>query len=303
MKIAITGASGFIGTALVPVLRRDGHTVVRLVRRQPAAPDELPWNPTRRQLDPAHLADVDAVVHLAGVGVGDRRWTEKRKQLILASRVDGTTTVSEALAEAEPRPRTLVSVSGVDYYADLGDTAVDESGPTGSSFLAAVCRAWEGATAAAEHAGIRVAILRTGLVCGPGGGLLRRLLVPARLGLGGRLGSGRQWWSWISLADHLGGVRHVLSHPHIAGPVNLTGPEPVTNAAFARVLGRVLRRPAVLPVPAFALRLALDGFADEAILSGRRVLPRVLECSGYRFHHDTTEKALRWATGREGRKR
>jgi uncharacterized protein (TIGR01777 family) len=300
VKIAVTGSSGFIGTALVPGLCEDGHVVVRLVRRQPAAADEVPWDPGRRQLDPAHLADVDAVVHLAGVGVGDRRWTEKRKRLILASRIDGTTTVSEALAKAEPRPRTLVSASGVDYYADLGDTAVDESGPTGSSFLAEVCRAWEGSTVAAEQAGVRVAVVRTGLVCGQGGGLLRRLLIPARLGLGGPLASGRQWWSWISLADYVGGVRHVLSHPDVAGPVNLTGPAPVTNADFARILGRVLRRPAVLRVPAFALRLALDGFADEAIVSGHRVLPRVLESSGYRFRHETAERALRWATRREG---
>ena len=299
MKIAVTGSSGFIGSALVPALRADGHSVLRFVRRPPGSPDEIRWDPERHELDPAALSDVDAVVHLAGVGVGDRRWTEKRKRLILGSRVDGTTTVSEALARAGPRPRVLVSASGIDWYADVGDRPVDETGPHGTSFLAEVCRRWEASTAAAERAGVRVARMRTGLVCGPEGGLLDRLLPLFKLGLGGRIASGRQYWSWISLADHVGAIRHVLARDDISGAVNSTGPHPVTNAEFTRVLGRVLRRPAVLPVPAFALRIALGRFADEAVLPSHRILPGVLERTGYRFRHDTAEKALRWAAGRE----
>ena len=297
MKVAVTGSSGFIGSALVPALRTDRHDVIRVVRRAPRGADEVRWDPQRRELDPAALSDVDAVVHLAGVGVGDRRWTEKRKRLILDSRVDGTTTVSEALARAEPRPRVLVSASGIDWYADVGDRPVDETGPHGTSFLAEVCRRWEASTAAAERAGVRVAHLRTGLVCGPGG-LLGRLLPLFKLGLGGRISSGRQYWSWISLADHIGAIRHVLARDDVSGPVNSTGPQPVTNAEFTRILGRILHRPAVLPVPAFALRVALGQFADEAVLPSHRILPGVLERTGYRFQHDTAEDALRWATGR-----
>lgn len=298
MRIAVTGSSGFIGSALLPTLRADGHSVLRVVRRPPAGPDEVRWNPQRHQLDPTALSDVDAVVHLAGVGVGDRRWTESRKRAILSSRVDGTTTISEAIAAAEPRLRVLVSSSGIDRYADLGDQPTDENGPTGSSFLAEVCRHWEASTAAAERAGVRVVHLRTGLVCGPGGGLLGRMLPFFKLGIGGRLASGRQYWSWISLADQVGAVRHALARDDISGTVNATGPDPVTNGDFTRILGHVLGRPAVLPVPGFALRVVLGGFADEAVISGRRVLPKVLEQTGYRFRHDTAEAALRWATGR-----
>lgn len=299
MKVAVTGSSGFIGSALLPALREDGHSVLRIVRRQPAGVDEVRWDPERRRLNPAALSEVDAVVHLAGVGVGDRRWTESRKRAILSSRVEGTTTVSEAIAAAEPPPRVLVSSSGIDWYADLGDQPVDETGPTGSTFLAEVCRQWEASTAAAEQAGVRVAHLRTGLVCGPGGGLVGRILPLFKLGTGGRLASGRQYWSWISLVDQVGAIRHVLGRDDISGAVNATGPDPLTNRDFTRVLAGVLRRPAVLPVPGFALRIAVGDFADEAIISGHRVLPKVLEDTGYHFRHDTAEKALRWATGRE----
>ncbi|HYT09875.1 MAG TPA: TIGR01777 family oxidoreductase [Mycobacteriales bacterium] len=298
MKVAVTGSSGFIGSALVPSLRAHGHAVLRIVRRPPQGPDEVRWNPERHELDPAVLSDVDAVVHLAGVGVGDRRWSAQHKRAILSSRIDGTTTVSEAVAGAGPRPRALLSSSGVDWYADLGDRPVDETGPPGGSYLAEVCRQWEAATVAAEQAGVRVAHLRTGLVCGPRGGLVGRLLPLVKLGVGGRLASGEQYWSWISLADQVGGIEHVLGRDEITGPVNLTGPNPVTNAEFTRALGEVLSRPTVLPVPAFALRIAVGEFADEGIISGHRVLPRVLERTGYRFQHDTAEKALRWATGR-----
>ena len=298
MKIAVTGSSGLIGSALVPALRDDGHTVLRLVRRATAGPDQLRWDPAARRLDPAVLAGVDAVVNLAGVGIGDRRWTADRKNAVLASRVDATETLSAAMAAAEPRPRALLSASAIGWYGDTGDTAVDESAPAGQDFLAEVCRRWEAATRAAEEAGIRVAHLRSGLVCGKSGGLLGRLLPLARLCLASPLGSGRQWWSWISLADEVGAIRHVLADGGITGAVNLTGPDPVTNRDFTKVLGRVVHRPVVLPaVPRLALRLAIGEFADVGIVAGQRVLPRVLQQTGYRFRHETVEQALRWATG------
>lgn len=297
MKIAVTGSSGLIGSALLPALRDDGHTVLRLVRRPPAGTDELRWDPATRTLDPAALAGVDAVVNLAGVGIGDRRWTAARKRAVLASRVDATETVSAAVAAADPRPRTLLSASAIGWYGDTGDATVDESASAGHDFLAHVCLRWEAATRTAEEAGVRVAHLRSGLVCGKGG-LLGRLLPLARLGLASPLGSGRQWWSWISLADEVGAIRHVLGTDGIAGPVNLTGPEPVTNREFTKTLGRVLHRPVVLPpVPRVALRLAIGEFADVGVVAGQRVLPRVLQQTDYRFRHETVEQALRWATG------
>jgi uncharacterized protein len=298
VKIAVTGSSGLIGSALLPALRDDGHTVLRLVRRPPTGADELRWDPATRTLDPAALAGVDAVVNLAGVGIGDRRWTAARKRAVLASRVDATETVSAAVAAANPRPRALLSASAIGWYGDTGDATVDESASAGHDFLAHVCLRWEAATRAAEEAGVRVAHLRSGLVCGSGG-LLGRLLPLARLGLASPLGSGRQWWSWISLADEVGAIRHVLDTDGIAGPVNLTGPEPVTNREFTKTLGRVLHRPVVLPpVPRVALRLALGEFADVGVVAGQRVLPRVLQQTGYPFRHETVEQALRWATGR-----
>lgn len=303
MKIAITGSSGLIGSALVPALRTDGHRVLRVVRRPPSGADELRWDPARRELDPAALADVDAVVHLAGVNIGSRRWTQKRKDAVVRSRVDGTETVAEALARAAtsaPRPRALLSASAIGIYGDTGGRAVDETAPPGGGFLAAVCRRWEGSTAAAEEAGVRVVHLRSGLVCSRHGGLLGPLLPLAKAGLAGPLASGRQYWSWMSLADEVGAVRHLLDRGDVAGPVNLTGPEPLTNRDFTRVLGKVLHRPTVLPVPGFALRIVIGGFAGEGIIAGQRVLPAVLERTGYRFQHPTAEQALRWVTGSAG---
>ena len=296
MKVAITGSTGLIGSALVPALERDGHSVVRLVRRSAGA-GEIRWDPAARRLDPTVLTDVDAVVHLAGAGIGDRRWTDAYKRTLLDSRLDGTTTVAEAVAQAGPRPRVLLSSSAIGWYGDTGGRAVDETARPGTDFLADVCRQWEAATAPAEKAGARVAHLRTGLVCAPDGGLLGRLLPLFRLGLGGRLASGRQYWSWISLADEIGAIRHVLAHD-IAGPVNLTGPEPVTNGEFTKTLGRVLGRPTLAAVPRVALRIAVGEFAEAGIVAGQRVLPQVLEHTGYTFQHPTAEAALRWATGK-----
>ncbi|MEN3359001.1 MAG: uncharacterized protein V7637_2983 [Mycobacteriales bacterium] len=296
MKIAITGASGLIGSALGPALEGAGHTVVALVRRAPRA-GEVGWDPARRQLNPADLAGLDAVIHLAGAGIGDRRWSETYKRTLLDSRVDGTTTLSEAIAAAEPRPPVLLSASAVGWYGDTGDRAVDETAPGGSDFLGELCRRWEEATHPAAAAGVRVVHLRSGLICATKGGLLGRLLPLFRLGLGGKLGSGAQYWSWISLADEIGAIRYLLDSD-VSGPVNLTGPEPVTNAEFTKALGRVLGRPTVAAVPRIALRIAVGEFADRGILAGQRVLPKVLESRGYPFQHQTVDAVLRWATGR-----
>ncbi|MGY2067599.1 TIGR01777 family oxidoreductase [Blastococcus sp. SYSU DS0619] len=300
MKIAVSGASGLIGSALLPALRAEGHQVVQLVRRTPRTADEHRWDPQHRRIDPAVLQDVDAVVNLAGVGVGDRRWNAKHKQAVLSSRVDTTATLSEALAAAagaDPdRPRVLLNGSAVGWYGDTGDRVVDESDPAGDDFLARVCLAWEGATAPATDAGVRVTTLRTGLVLGHGG-LLGRMLPLFRAGLGGRLGSGRQYMPWISLEDEVGAIRFLLDH-EVPGPVNLCGPEPVTNTEFTAALGRVLHRPTVLPVPAPALRIVLGEFADVGVLAGQRAVPAKLTEAGYRFAHRDVNSALRAAVAR-----
>jgi uncharacterized protein (TIGR01777 family) len=300
VKIAITGSSGLIGSRLVHVLRGDGHDVLRLVRRTPRTADEHRWAPEHRQLDSALLADVDAVVNLAGAGIGDRRWTARYKRLILTSRVDATSTISEGLAqaaEAHPgRNRVLLSASAVGWYGDTGDRVVDESAPPGTDFLALVCADWEAATAPAANAGIRVATLRSGLVLGPGG-LLGRMAPLFRLGLGGRLGSGGQFWPWIALADEVSAIRFLLTGP-VSGPVNLTAPTPVSNREFTRVLAEVLHRPAVLPVPGAALRVALGEFAPVGVLAGQRAVPAKLEAAGFSFAHPRLDSALRAALAR-----
>lgn len=291
MKIAITGASGLIGTALSASLRGDGHQVVSLVRRNPRTPDEVQWDPARRRLDPAGLADVDGVVHLAGAGIADRRWTESRRREILDSRVDGTTAVATALTAAEPRPRFLVTASAVGWYGDTGDCPVDETGPAGEGFLAEVCERWEAAARPAVDAGVRVTFPRTGLVLSRRGGLMGRLLPLFKLGLGGKLGSGRQYWPWISLTDEVSALRLLISSD-LSGPVNLTGPEPVTNAEFAKTLGSVVGRPTLAAVPGFALKLVVGEFAEEGILAGQRAIPRVLTEAGFGFAHRTLREAL-----------
>ena len=300
MKVAVTGSTGMIGPELVRVLRADGHDVLRLVRRTPRTADEHRWEPAHRRLPPGLLDDVDAVVNLAGVGVADKRWTAKHKQQVLASRVDSTTTVSQGLADAvaaQPgRERVLLSASAVGWYGDTGDALVDETVPAGEDFLARVCAEWEAATGPAAGAGVRVATLRTGLVLGRGG-LLGRLLPLFRLGLGGKLGSGQQYVPWISLRDEVDAIRFLLTAP-VSGPVNLTGPKPVTNAAFTQALATAVHRPAVLTVPRPALQLALGEFARVGVLSGQRAVPRVLEAAGFTFGDTTVEAALRSALPR-----
>lgn len=297
MKIAVTGASGLIGGRLVPALRNDGHEVIRLVRRTPRTADEHRWDPQHRRIDPAVLADVDAVINLAGVGVGDRRWSEKHKQRVLTSRVDTTTTISKALAAAvaaDPdRPRVLLAGSAVGWYGDTGDRVVDERASAGDDFLAHVCVQWEAAAAPAVEAGVRVVHLRTGLVLAQGG-LLARMLPLFRLGLGGRLGSGRQYQPWISLQDEVDAIRFLLTAP-VSGPVNLSAPVPVTNREFTAALGRVLHRPAVLPVPGPALWVLLGEFARVGVLAGQRAVPAKLLEAGFEFTYTDLDDALRAA--------
>jgi hypothetical protein len=295
VRVVIGGAGGFLGTALSARLRADGDEVVRLVRRTPEGPDEVSWSPADAAVDPAALAGADIAVNLAGVGVGDRRWTAAYKQQIRASRVDSTVTLSRALAAASDGPRVLLNASAIGYYGDRGDEVLDENAPPGDGFFPDVCRAWEAATQAAEEAGVRVCNLRTGLVVGPGG-LMKRLVPLYRAGIGGPLGGGRHYMSWISLADHVAAVRFLMT-AQLSGPVNLTAPKPVPNAVFSDALGKALRRPSVLPAPAFGVRLVLGEFANN-VLESARVVPRVLLDAGYEFRHPEIDAALRWAVTR-----
>jgi uncharacterized protein (TIGR01777 family) len=298
VKIAVTGASGLIGGALLPALRADGHEVLTLVRRTPRTVDEHRWDPQHHRIDPAVLADVDAVINLAGTPIRPRPFTTSYKERLLTSRLDSTTTISEAMAQAaaaDPgRRRVLLSASAVGFYGDTGSRTITETDPAGTDFLAQVCARWEAATAPAETAGIRVAHLRSGLVLDRSAMLMQFLGPVFRLGLGGRMGNGRQYWPWISLVDEIGAMRHLLT-ADVSGPVNLTGPEPVTNAEFVAELGRQLHRPTPLPVPAFALKLALGEFGRSSVVGGQRALPVRLQESGYTFTHPDLASALRAA--------
>jgi len=297
VKVVIAGASGFLGTALVDELRGAGHQVHTLVRRRPAAETEFEWHPERGELDPLTLAGTDAVVCLSGAGVGDKRWTDTYRQVLVDSRLQPTSTIARTLAGLPPelRPGTFVSASAIGYYGERGDQPLPESATAGTGFLAELVRRWEAATEPAGAAGVRVATLRTGLVLSARGGLLKRMVPLFKLGVGGKLGSGRQYQSWITLADEIGAIRHVLQTEQLAGPVNLVGPDPVRNAKFTAELAKALHRPGLLPAPAFGLRLALGRFADEGVLVSQRVLPEKLLASGYRFSHADLPGALTWA--------
>ncbi|MFE1233794.1 TIGR01777 family oxidoreductase [Streptomyces sp. NPDC059442] len=293
-RVAVTGASGLIGTALVRSLRADGHDVLRLVRRPARAADEVEWDPARLHVDTAGLVGVDAVVHLAGAGVGERRWNEAYKKEIRDSRVLGTTAIAQALASLAEPPKVLVCGTALGYYGDTGSRAVDESAPAGEGFLPSVCVEWEAAAAPAEEAGIRVAYARTGLVVAREGGAWGRLFPLFRAGVGGRMGDGSQYWSFISLHDEVAALRHLIDTDSVSGPVNLTAPEPVTNREVTAAMGRVLRRPTLFTVPASALRAVLGDFAQD-VLGSQRVLPARLLESGFDFAFPTIDDAIRAA--------
>lgn len=288
MKIAITGSSGLIGSALLDTLQADGHAVRRLVRHPPRRPGEYQWTPG--VIDPATVDGTEAVIHLAGVGVGDRRWSASRQAEILSSRVDGTSSIAGSIAACQHPPAVLLSASAVGWYGDTGDREVTETAPLGNGFLAEVVCQWEAAALPAAASGSRLCWLRSGIVLSPGGGVLPRILPLFRLGVGGRLGSGRQWVSWIALPDQIAAIRFLLS-ADISGPVNLTSAA-LTNADYTRAIARAVRRPAMAPVPGFALRLVLGGFADEGVLTGQRVRPAVLQEAGFHWSLPDLDGAL-----------
>lgn len=291
--MAITGSSGLIGSALVASLEGDGHTVRRLVRRPPRTDDEIRWAPTGDEIDREGLEGVDAVVHLAGPGIGDKRWTDERKRELRESRIQGTTLLAEALAGLSAPPRVLVSASAIGYYGDRGDEKLTEKSKVGDDFVAELCRDWEAAAAPAADAGIRTVRIRSGIVLTPDGGALGRMLLLFKLGLGGRMGSGDQFWSWITLHDEVRAIRHVIDSD-VAGPVNLTAPEPETNRWFTKTLGEVLNRPTLVPVPRFGPKILIGHEAAETVLySSQRVFPKVLEADGFTFTHPDVETGLR----------
>ncbi len=303
LRVVVSGASGLVGSALVPFLTAGGHRVERLVRRtSPADAAEIPWDPLAGTLDRDRLEGCDTVVHLAGEGIGEGRWTRARKQAIRQSRVDGTRTLCGALAALRSPPRLLVSASAVGFYGDRGEESLTEESPRGEGFLADVCREWEAATEPAARAGIRVVNLRIGVVLARWGGALARMLLPFRLGLGGPVGSGAQFLSWVGLPDLIGVIHHAMVEDALSGPVNAVAPEPVPQAEFARTLGRVLRRPALVPLPAFAVRLALGEMGEALLLEGARVLPRKLLDSGFEFRAPDLEPMLRLLVGTDSRR-
>ncbi len=292
VRIAITGSSGLIGTALGRRLAQDGHQVVPIVRGERRA-EAISWDPDAGRLDPADVAGLDAIVHLAGEGIGEKRWTPEHKRRIYDSRIKGTLLLAEAITATDDRPAVLLSGSAVGYYGtDRGDEVVTESSGPGPDFLAQLCVDWEAATAPAQAAGVRVAHLRTGIVLDRTGGVLPRMMLPFRLGFGGRLGSGRQWMSWITLDDHIRAVCFLLERD-VSGPVNLTAPQPVTNAELTRALGRQLHRPTFLTAPAFALRLVLGRErADNLLYASQRAHPQVLLDEGFAFEQEAIEHGL-----------
>jgi uncharacterized protein len=295
MRVIIAGSHGLIGTALVTHLVDQGHQVQRLVRRAAASSREISWDPGAGRLDPGALAGADAVVNLGGAGVGDRRWTSSYRRTILESRTRPTALLAETLAAMDDGPRVLLQGSAVGYYGDRGAEVLSERSPGGEGFLADV-RAWEGATRPAEDAGVRVAHLRTGIVMSRTGGSFGRLLPLLRLGVGGPLGSGRNYWPWITLVDEVRAIEHLLS-TDVTGPVNLTGPVPAPQADVVRAVAQELGRPAFLKVPRLALRVAVGEFADD-ILASQRVVPTVLDASGFAFRHGDLTSAARWVVGR-----
>jgi uncharacterized protein (TIGR01777 family) len=293
MKILITGASGLIGQALTKQLNASGHTTVAAVRREPRRNDEVQWNPTTGEMSPSAFDGVDAVVHLAGAGIGDKRWTDSYKMEILQSRTLGTALLADTMASLDKKPSVFLSGSAIGIYGVRDDTELGEDAAIGTGFLADVCRDWEAASASASAAGIRTVLLRTGIVLSPKGGALKKQLPLFKLGLGGKFGNGKQWQSWISITDEVNAIIHLLTS-NLSGAVNLTAPNAVTNAEFTRVLASVVSRPAILPIPSFGPKLLLGGeLADALLFTGQRVVPNALVADGFHFAHPTLDVALR----------
>jgi uncharacterized protein (TIGR01777 family) len=299
MRVLLSGSSGLVGSALLPFLTDAGHQVVRLVRSQPKdEASEVRWDPEAGDIDAAGLRGVDAAVHLAGESIAAGRWTAARKVRILESRAKGTRLLAQALAGLQPVPKALVSASAVGYYGDRGEETLSEDSASGSAFLSEVCRQWEAATEPAAAAGIRVVNLRSGVMLSTAGGAFPRLLTPFRLGVGGRLGSGKQFMPWIALDDVTAAILHALTTETLRGPVNAVAPQAITNREFTKTLGRVLGRPTLFPMPACAARLAFGQMADELLLASQRVEPAKLLASGYRFRFPDLESALRHVLGK-----
>lgn len=293
MKILITGASGLIGQALTKQLNASGHTTVAAVRREPRRNDEVQWNPATGEMSPSAFDGVDAVVHLAGAGIGDKRWTDSYKMEILQSRTLGTALLADTMASLTTKPSVFLSGSAIGIYGQRDDTELGEDAAIGTGFLSDVCRDWEAASASASAAGIRTVLLRTGIVLSPKGGALKKQLPLFKLGLGGKFGNGKQFQSWISITDEVGAIIHLLTS-NLSGAVNLTAPHPVTNSEFTHVLADVLSRPAILPIPSFGPKLLLGGeLADALLFTGQRVVPNALVADGFQFVHPTLDVALR----------
>ena len=293
MDVAITGASGLIGRALSASLRADGHRVLRLQRGGVTSGDAIGWDPDAGRIDAPALEGVDAVVHLAGEGIATRRWTDEQKRRIRDSRVRGTAVLAAAVASRERKPRVLVSGSAIGYYGSRGDEVLTEQSAPGDDFLAQVCVAWEAETAPAAEAGVRTVLTRTGIVLDAHDGALKAMLLPFKLGIGGRQGTGKQWMSWIALADEVGAIRFAIDNETLRGPVNLAAPNPVTNAEFSKALGRALHRPVILPTPMLPLKLRFGAeLVDSLLLASQRVAPAQLQVAGYEFTFSSLDDAL-----------
>ena len=296
MKILISGSSGLIGTAATTALKSDGHNVVHLVRPgKTTNPGDIQWDPMRATVDVAGLEGIDVVIHLSGAGIADGRWTEERKQLLRSSRIDTTRVLVDSLSRLKQKPRLLIVASAIGYYGSRGDEILTESSTTGTDFLALVCRDWEAEASRAAERGIRTVMLRSGVVLSGKGGALPKMLPPFKLGVGGRLGSGQQWMSWIAIEDVVGIIRHTIAKEQVSGPVNVVAPSPVRNEEFTRLLAGMLHRPAIFPAPAFVLRLAMAEMADAVLLSSDRVKPEQMLAAGYKFRFEILEPALRAA--------
>ena len=292
MKILISGSHGLVGTALITALERDGHDVFRLVRYAPGSDREIEWSPDRYSIALAQIEEFDAVVHLAGESIAEGRWTEARKKQIRDSRVNGTRLLGDALANLSSPPKSFICASAIGYYGNRGDELLTESSAPGDDFLSTVCVEWEDATKLAEEKGIRVVNCRFGIILDTKGGALKKMLPPFRMGVGGKIGSGKQWMSWIALADVIGGIKFALDNTTISGPVNFVAPNPVTNAEFTKALGKALSRPTLFPIPAFAVRLMFGEMGDALLLGSQRVEPMHLRQAGYGFKYQTIGSAL-----------